>query len=82
MAVEECLQRLNAKIAQDLYPMTNRDYQRVIRKYLIQYFGNHNLGNIEHKLVRDFEVWRNQQIGHAPIASILSTHSASFNRVI
>ena len=62
--------------------MTNRDYQRVIRKYLVPFFGKYNLTSIDAKLVREFEIWRNQQIGHMPIASTLATHCAAYNRVI
>jgi site-specific recombinase XerD len=82
VAAEECLKRLEQEIEQGLRPMTNRDYQRVIRKDLMPYFGKYNLTSIDNKLVREFEVWRNQQIGHMPIASTLATHAAAFNRVI
>jgi len=44
--------------------MTNRDYRRVIRKYLVPFFGKYNLTSIDAKLVREFEIWRNRQIGH------------------
>jgi integrase len=79
---EECSKLLAQEIEQGLRPMTNRDYQRVIRKYLIPFFGKYNLTSIDNKLVREFEVWRNEQIGHMPIASTLANHSAAYNRVI
>lgn len=79
---DECLTLLEQEIAQGLRPMTNKDYQRVIRKYLIPFFGKYNLTSIDNKLVREFEIWRNEQIGHMPIASTLATHSAAYNRVI
>ena len=81
-AAAQCLVQLEAEIAQGLRPMTNRDYQRVIRKYLVPFFGKYNLTSIDAKLVREFEIWRNQQIGHMPIASTLATHCAAYNRVI
>jgi len=81
-AAAQCLVQLEAEIEQGLRPMTNRDYQRVIRKYLVPFFGKHNLANIDNRLVREFEIWRNQQIGHMPIASTLATHCAAYNRVI
>ncbi len=79
---ELCHQQLQAEREQGLRPMTNRDYQRVIRRYFIPFFGKYNLTSIDSKLVREFEVWRNEQIGHMPVASTLATHSAAFNRVI
>ena len=77
-----CLKQLDAEIEQGLRPMTNRDYQRVIRKYLIPHFGKYNLASIDNRLVREFELWRNQQIGHMPVASTLANHAAAYNRVI
>jgi integrase len=77
-----CLKQLDAEIEQGLRPMTNRDYQRVIRKYLIPHFGKYNLTSIDNRLVREFELWRNQQIGHMPVASTLANHAAAYNRVI
>jgi hypothetical protein len=81
-AAAQCLVQLEAEIEQGLRPMTNRDYQRVIRKYLVPFFGKYKLTSIDAKLVREFELWRNQQIGHMPIASTLATHCAAYNRVI
>lgn len=78
----ECLKQLEQEVEQGLRPMTNMDYQRVIRKYLIPFFGKYNLASLDGKLVREFEMWRNQQIGHTPVASTLMTHAAAFNRVI
>lgn len=79
---DECLKQLDAEIEQGIKPSTNDDYKRVIRRYLIPFFGKHNLTNIDNKLVREFELWRNEQIGHMPKASTLMTHSAAYNRVI
>jgi len=81
-AAAQCLRQLEEEIEQGLRPMTNRDYQRVIRKYLVPFFGKYKLTSIDAKLVREFEIWRNQQIGHMPIASTLATHCAAYNRVI
>lgn len=79
---EECSKLLEQEIQQGLRPMTNKDYQRVIRKYLVPFFGKYNLTSLDNKLVREFEIWRNEQIGHMPIASTLANHSAAYNRVI
>ena len=79
---EECLTMLEREIEQGLRPMTNKDYQRVIRRYLIPFFGKYNLTSLDSNLVREFEIWRNQKIGHMPIASTLMTHSAAYNRII
>ena len=75
------LQALEAEIEQGVRPMSNRDYQRVITKYLVPFFGKRLLTNINAALVREYEVWRNQRMGRAPQASTLMTHAAAYRRV-
>lgn len=82
VVANECLKKLDEEIDNGLRPMTNRDYQRVIRKYLLPFFGKYNLTSIDNKLVREFEIWRNQLIGHMPVASTLMTHAAAYKRVL
>lgn len=79
---QEGLKQLVQKIEQGLRPMTNKDYQRVIRKYLIPFFGKYHPTSLDGAVMREFELWRNQQIGHMAVASTLATHAAAFNRVI
>uniref|UniRef100_UPI004047D373 hypothetical protein n=1 Tax=Limnohabitans sp. TaxID=1907725 RepID=UPI004047D373 len=59
VVAEECLTMLEREIEQGLRPMTNKDYQRVIRRYLIPFFGKYNLTSLDSNLVREFEIWRN-----------------------
>ena len=75
------LQALDLEIEQGVRPMSNRDYQRVINKYLVPFFGRYLLTSIDAALVREYEVWRNQRMGHAPQASTLMTHAAAYRRV-
>jgi hypothetical protein len=75
------LQALDSEIEQGVRPMTNRDYQRVINKYLVPFFGKYLLTSIDATLVREYEVWRNQRMGYAPQASTLMTHAAAYRRV-
>jgi site-specific recombinase XerD len=78
----ECSRVLQIEIERGIKPMTNRDYLLVIRKYLIPFFGKYHIHNIDAKLVREFETWRNEIIGHMPVASTLATHCAAFNRIV
>jgi hypothetical protein len=75
------LQALDSEIEQGVRPMSNRDYQRVINKYLVPFFGKYLLTSINAALVREYEVWRNERMGHAPQASTLMTHAAAYRRV-
>ncbi len=75
------LQALDREIEQGVRPMSNRDYQRVINKYLVPFFGKRLLTSIDAALVREYELWRNQRMGRAPQASTLMTHAAAYRRV-
>ena len=63
-------------------PNNDRDHPGVIRKYLVPFFGKYTLTSSDAKLVREFEIWRNQQIVHIPISSTLATHCTAYNREI
>lgn len=82
VAAEACLKQLDREIEQGLRPRTNLDYKRVIRLYLIPFFGKYNLTSVDGALVREFEVWRNEKIGRMPKASTLMTHASAYNRII
>ncbi len=79
---DECLKQLDREIEQGLKPSTNDDYKRVIRRYLLPFFGKYNITSLDSKLVREFEIWRNEKIGRMPKASTLMTHASAYNRVI
>ncbi len=61
---------------------TYRDYEFVIIKYLSKFFGNYDINDIDHELIRDFESWRISQMGKVPKASTSRTHASAYNRVI
>lgn len=79
---DECLKQLDREIEQGLKPSTNDDYKRVIRRYLLPFFGKYNITSLDSKLIREFEIWRNTKIGRMPKASTLMTHASAYNRVI
>jgi hypothetical protein len=79
---DECLKQIDREIEQGLKPSTNDDYKRVIRRYLIPFFGKYNITSLDSKLVREFEIWRNEKVGRMPKASTLMTHASAYNRVI
>ena len=57
------------------------DYIAAIDKYLIPFFGKHNIDNISYELTTQFASWREQQMGKAPKASTINTHNSALNRV-
>ena len=78
----ECLRQLAVDIERGIKPQTNSDYQRVIHKYLIPFFGKYMVNNIDAALVREYEQWRNGVMGKVPTSSTLATHSSAYNKVI
>jgi hypothetical protein len=74
VVAQACVKQMDLEIEQGLKVRTCLDYQRVIKKYLIPFFGKYNLTNIDIATVRKFELWRNEQMGSVPKASTLMTH--------
>jgi integrase len=77
-----CITELETEREAGIKVMTNRDYIRAINKYLIPFFGNRFLENIDSECVREYEQWRNKQMGKVPLSSTLMNHASAFNRVI
>jgi integrase len=57
-------------------------YVRVINLYLIPFFKTRLVSNIDHKLIAEFNEWREDKMGKAPTRSTLLTHNAAFNLVL
>ncbi len=61
---------------------TYRDYIFAINKYLVPFFGKHEIGSITRELIADFESWRISQLGRDPMASTKRNHASAYVRVI
>ena len=77
-----CLQDLSAEIAAGIKLDTNKDYIRIINKYLIPFFGSYHLENINGEVMTAYEQWRNHLMKRQPVSSTLSTHAGAYRRVI
>lgn len=77
-----CLQDLENEINAGIKPLTNKDYIRAINKYLIPFFGNYLLENIDGEVMRKYELWRNELMGKVPLTSTLANHASAYRRVI
>jgi integrase len=82
VVAQACLRQLDMEIEQGIKPRSASDYQRVIRKYLIPFFGRYNMTSIDIALVRQYELWRNEQMRTVPKASTLMTHATAYSRVV
>ena len=79
---KETLKELQDEIDAGIKAMTNKDYIRVINKYLLPFFGKRFIENIKAEHMREYEIWRNTLMKRTPLASTLATHSSAYNRII
>jgi integrase len=56
-------------------------YIAAINRYLIPFFGKHNINSISYELLKKFDDWRNVQMKKVPVASTITTHTSALNRV-
>jgi len=77
-----CAQDIKTEIEAGIKPMTNADYLRVINKYLVPFFENYYIENIDAEVMRQYEMWRNELMKRTPLASTLATHASAYKRVI
>ncbi|MDE2057175.1 MAG: integrase [Betaproteobacteria bacterium] len=77
-----CVKDLTDEIAAGIKPQTNNDCIRVINKYLISYFGNYHLENINSDATGKYEIWRNNLLKKASLASTLTIHASAYRSVI
>ena len=79
---KECIKEIEKEIAAGIKPMTNNDYIRAINRYLIPFFSNYYLENINSQAVDQYELWRNTKMKKIPVSSTLMTHASAYNRVV
>ena len=60
---------------------TYKTYIQAIERYLIPFFGNHNVDRIDNVLMTEFERWRIELMKKAPTSSTLNNHNSALNRV-
>jgi integrase len=58
-----------------------KDYITAIDKYLVPFFGSHNVANINYKLIKEFADWRDSALGRTTKASTINTHNSVLNRI-
>lgn len=57
--------RMQVELDADTGKSVYEDYIRVINNYLIPFFGNYDIANINPKLLKEYETWRDKKIGRA-----------------
>lgn len=57
------------------------DYITAINRYLIPFFGKHNIDGIDYALLNQFDAWRIAKLKRVPRKSTIGTHNSALNRV-
>lgn len=60
---------------------TYKTYIQAINRYLIEFFGNHNIDRITGATLHEFAKWRIVEMGKIPSASVINNHNSALNRV-
>jgi len=61
---------------------SDKDYIGVIEKYLIPFFGQHNIDRLTPDLINKFHDWRREKLGKELSASAQANHNAAMNLVL
>ena len=75
------IKRMEDEATSDRGLRKHKDYESIITKYLIPFFGNYNVTNIDYKLLEQFDDWRIEEMEKTPSRSTLQSHNAALNRV-
>jgi integrase len=78
---EAAVEELEREADQPGRMTTAQSYVYVINSYLIPFFGNYYIGNIERPLLARFDEWRRAKLGRNPKKSTIQTHNAALSRV-
>jgi integrase len=60
---------------------TFKTYVQALERYHIPFFGNHNIDRIDGALINEFNLWRVNEMGRTPSASVINNHNSAINRV-
>lgn len=81
-AVAEAVNRkFKEQLANGTGKKTYAQYVIAIEKYLIPFFGNHNVDNITPKIMSDFHAWRKDKVGRELTQSTQHTHNLALTKV-
>jgi integrase len=77
LAVQEMESQLASGHGKSVY----HDYIAAIHRYLVPFFGSHNINTIGYEELKQFADWRVAKMGRQPVTSTVTTHTSALNRV-
>lgn len=78
---EAVVKQMESELAQGEGKSVYHSYVFATNKYLIPFFGRHDIASITPALLRKFEAWRVAQMGREPKASTITTHNSALNKI-
>lgn len=76
------MRRMRQELEQGIGKIIYNDYIAIFEKYLIPFFGKHNVNNITPLLLAEYEAWRDKRMQKSAKRSTVQTHNAAINRVL
>lgn len=73
--------KLHSELEAGTGKVVYRDYITSIGRYLVPFFGKHNIDSITPTLMQKFDTWRTQKLGRVPLASTITNHNSALNKV-
>lgn len=77
IATKEMQDQLDSGVGKSVY----NSYIAATNRYLVPYFGKHNISTIGYEHLKGFDDWRTKLMGKVPVASTVTTHTSALNRV-
>jgi integrase len=75
--LQELRKELDGGVGKSVY----YSYITCIEKYFLPYFGDIRVEEISYSAIKEFELWRNRQMGKVPRASTLNNFASAWNKL-
>jgi integrase len=77
LAIKDMQKELDAGQGKETY----HHYIGAIERYLIPFFGNTHIDNIDYMKLKEFDDWRIEKVGRRLKSSTLNNHNSALNRI-
>jgi integrase len=75
------LQTMDQEEQRGKVPVSYKDYRRIINDYLIDFFGNMSISNIDVAVMDKYRGWLGDKLGRTPAYSSMRTHNVCLNKI-
>jgi integrase len=75
------IQTMDTEETRGKVPVSYKDYRRIINDYLIDFFGNISISNIDVTAMEKYRAWLGDKLGRVPAYSSMRTHNVCLNKI-